>query len=48
MVKNYSKTKKNHKKKGPRELVIKRILAFSKSYKVNMQKKEKSNDSIEI
>ena len=39
MVKNYSK-EIIECKKGPRKLVINRILAFSKSYNSNKAKKE--------
>jgi len=43
MVKNYSKV--NFKdSKGPRKLVIKRILAFSKSYSANKSKQVKKGN----
>jgi len=39
MAKNYNKEKQTSSKNLPRKVVITRILAFSKSYKINGGKK---------
>ncbi len=43
MVKNYSKVNFKNSK-GPRKLVIKRILAFSKSFNANKSKQIKEDN----
>ena len=43
MVKNYSKVNSKDLN-GPRKLVIKRILAFSKSYSANKSRKVKKDN----
>ena len=46
MVKNYSKVNSKDLN-GPRKLVIKRILAFSKSYNSTRSKKSKKHTFLE-
>ena len=46
MVKNYSKVNSKDLN-GPRKLVIKRILAFSKSYNLTRSKKSKKHTLLE-